>query len=318
MDILADVLRAQRLRGTVYFRADFREPWGLDIQGGEFANFHIVAHGRCWLRTGKEPVRRLESGDVVLFPHGDPHALLHAPDAIAFPAAQVTNVDPQENSRVFGGTGPVTTTLICGHFEYDRGMPHPLIESLPAMVHVEATKHGSPNWLTTAGQLAATESVSRRPGVTALVDRLAEALLVQTLLGYVERMSQPEEVGFLAAIQDRSIGRVLGLIHQTPARDWTLEELARAGAVSRTVLTQRFRALVGASPMVYLARWRMLKARELLRDTPLPIAHVAEAVGYGSEFSFSKAFKRFYGIPPGQAKGTAEQPVAVDGIPRRH
>ena len=307
MDILADVLRAQRLRGTVYFRAEFREPWGLDIQGGQFANFHIVANGRCWLRTGPESVRPLESGDIVLFPHGDSHALLHSPEATAFPAAHVTGVDTDRNNRVFGGTGPVTTTLICGHFEPDRSMPHPLLDSLPSLVHVKAATHEHGDWLAAAGRLAAAESASLRSGVTALVDRLAEVLLVQTLLGYVERMSPPEEASFLAAIKDKAIGRVLGLIHQDPARDWTLDELAHAGAVSRSVLTERFRALVGASPMVYLARWRMLKARELLRDTALPIAHVAGAVGYGSEFSFSKAFKRFFGTPPGQARGNAEQ-----------
>lgn len=307
MDILADVLRAQRLRGTVYFRADFREPWGLDVQGGEFANFHIIVQGRCWLRAGPEPARLLEKGDVVLFPHGSSHALLHAPDAVAFPAAQVTDGNNgDETNRVFGGTGPVTTTLICGHFEYDRGMPHPLLESLPSLVHVAASKHEPSDWLATAAQLTVTESASNRRGVTALVDRLAETLLVQTLLAYVEGMSRPEEVSFLAAIQDRSIGRILGLIHQDPARNWTLEELAHAGAISRSVLTERFQTLVGTSPMVYMARWRMLKARELLRDTPLSVAQVAEAVGYSSEFSFSKAFKRFYGLPPGQTRKNLE------------
>lgn len=310
MDILADVLRAQRLRGTVYFRADFREPWGLDIQGGEFANFHIVVRGRCWLRTGPTgSVRALETGDVVLFPHGSPHALLHAPDAVAFPASEVTVDDSVSDevteNRVFGGTGTVTTTLICGHFELDRNASHPLLESLPSVVLVKASQHSRAEWLATAGHLASAESSTNRPGVSAIVDKLAEALLVQTLLGYVESMSQFEEANFLAAIQDRCIGRVLELIHQDPARDWTLNEFVREAGVSRSVLTERFRALVGESPMVYLARWRMLKSRELLRDTSLTIAQVAYSVGYGSEFSFAKAFKRFFYIPPGQARGNA-------------
>lgn len=310
MDILADVLRAQRLRGTVYFRADFRAPWGLDIQGGEFANFHIVARGRCWLRTDPTgSVRALETGDVVLFPHGSPHALLHAPDAVAFPASQVTVDDPRTNSevenRVFGGSGTVTTTLICGHFELDQDAPHPLLESLPPVVLVEASQHNRAEWLVTAGQLASAESSTYRPGVAAIVDKLAEVLLVQTLLGYVESMSESEEVNFLAAIQDRCIGKVLVLIHQDPARDWTLNGLAREAGISRSVLTERFRALVGESPMLYLTRWRMLKSRELLRDTSMTIAQVAYTVGYGSEFSFSKAFKRFFCISPGQTRANA-------------
>lgn len=302
LDILPEILRAQRLRGTIYFRANFRAPWGMDIQGGEFANFHIVAQGRCWLRTGPEPPLQLEEGDVTLFPHGSAHALLHAPDATACPAAELTNGEQQGETREFGGDGPVTTMLICGHFQHDRDASHPLLETLPDLIHLKAAQLGHAQWLATAGQLAAMESASQRPGVAAVVDRLAEALLVQTLLGYLGAMSQSEERSFLAALQDNCIGRVLELIHQEPAQDWTLEKLACAGAVSRSVLTDRFRKLVGMSPIAYLARWRMLKARELLRDTSSTIARVAETVGYGSEFSFSKAFKRFYGIPPGQAK----------------
>jgi len=309
LDILADVLRAQRLRGTVYFRADFRAPWGLDIQGGEFANFHIVAGGKCWLRidpTGS--VRALEAGDVVLFPHGSPHALLHAPDAEVFPASQVTVDDPHTSSVVensmFGGSGTVTT-LICGHFELDQDAPHPLLESLPPVVLVEASQHNRAEWLVTAGHLASAESSMYRPGVAAIVDKLAEVLLVQTLLGYIESMSQSEEVNFLAAIQDRCIGKVLVLIHQDPAHDWTLNELARKAGISRSMLTERFRALVGESPMVYVTRWRMLKSRELLRDTSMTIAQVAYTVGYGSEFSFSKAFKRFFCVSPGHARANA-------------
>lgn len=307
MDILADILRAQRLRGTVYFRADFRKPWGLDIQGGEFANFHIVAKGRCWLRTGDgTAVRALDEGDVVMFPHGDPHALLHAPEAVATPASQLlrdsATGSQASDGRVFGGTGSVTTTLICGHFEYDRRFAHPLFESLPSVVLVHATQHGRADWMTAAAQLASAESTLQRPGVGVVVDRLAEALLAQALLGYVDEMPQSEARSFLAAIQDRSIGHVLAMMHRDVNRDWTLDGLAKAGGVSRSVFAERFRALVGDSPMVYLARWRMMKARELLLDTNLSMAQVADAVGYQSEFAFGKAFKRQFQVSPGAVR----------------
>ena len=310
MDILADILRAQRLRGTVYFRADFREPWGLDIQGGEFANFHIVARGKCWLRSGQpSSTRALEEGDVVILPHGSPHALLHAPYAKAVPASNVVASDSDgedgSGARSFGGSGAVTTTLICGHFDHDRRHPHPLFETLPSVVHVTASKHGDANWLTTAGHLAVAESTANRSGAAAVVDRLAEALLIQALLAYVAEMTKGEASSFLAAIQDRSVGRALNLIHQEITRDWNLSELAREAGVSRSVFTERFRALVGESPMVYVARWRMLKARELLLDTSLSVAQVAHAVGYQSEFSLTKAFKRLFGITPGAVRNMA-------------
>jgi AraC-like DNA-binding protein len=305
MDILSDILRSQRLRGTVYFRADFREPWGLDIRGGEFANFHIVAQGRCWYRTGRSTqARALELGDVLIFPHGDPHALLHAPHAEALPASQVlvgSTAVGEDASKccVFGGAGAVSTTLICGHFAFDRKYPHPLLETLPSVVHVSASKRSDVEWLITAGRLAAAGSSVDRPGSGVVADRLAEALLIQSLLGYVADMNKLDANSFLAAMQDRCIGHTLNLIHAQVARDWSLSTLAHEAGMSRSVFSERFRALIGESPMVYVARWRMLKARELLLDTSLSVARVAEAVGYQSEFSFSKAFRRIFGVPPG-------------------
>jgi len=310
VDVLAEILRAQRLRGTVYFRADFREPWGLDIRGGEFANFHIVAQGQCWLRFGEpESTRRLETGDVVLFPHGSPHALLHAPHAEAVPASELVGggdiTDDESECRAFGGSGAVTTTLICGHFEYDKRYPHPLFETLPTIVHVKASSQSNADWLTTAGRLAAAQSTTGRIDDSVIVDRLAEALLMQALLGYVAEMNEVESSSFLAAVQDQCIGRALNLIHEDIAREWTLNELAQEAGVSRSVFAERFRELVGESPILYLARWRMLKARELLLDTSLSMAQVADAVGYQSEFSFAKAFTRLFGAPPGTVRSGA-------------
>ncbi|MBI2517024.1 MAG: AraC family transcriptional regulator [Opitutae bacterium] len=306
MDILSEVLRAQHLHGTVYFRADFREPWGLDIQGGEFANFHIVAAGQCWLRhgpAGTQTCTLLEMGDVVVFPHGSPHALLHAPDATPVPArrllGQPADKEHPEATPEFGGGGAVTTRLVCGHFAYDRQCPHPLFETLPPIVHVRGSASAGARWLATAGELAAAESSANRPGAAAVVDRLAEALLIQSLLGFVAQLDPMESRSFLAAIQDRSIGRALNLMHTVITRDWTLEELSREAGVSRSVFTERFKVLVGTSPMLYLARWRMLKARGLLRESSLSVAQIADLVGYQSEFSLSKAFKRLFGMAPG-------------------
>ena len=89
------------------------------------------------------------------------------------------------------------------------------------------------------------------------------------------------------------------------AHDWTLSELGSAAAMSRSLFSERFRALVGLPPMIYLAKWRMMKAQELLVETGMSIAQVSDRVGYHSEFAFAKAFKRALGVPPGEARRRA-------------
>jgi len=125
-------------------------------------------------------------------------------------------------------------------------------------------------------------------------------LFIQALAAHVATLDERES--FLAAMQDRQIGHALGIMHADIAHDWTLDKLARAAAMSRSHFAERFRALVGESPMIYLARWRMIKARELLQQTRRSIPDVSEAVGYRSEFAFSKAFKKITGDTPGSVR----------------
>ncbi len=154
MDVLTEVLRAVRLRGTVYFHAEFRAPWGMNIKGGKFANFHIVVDGDCWLSiSGQEFL--LAKGDLVVFPHGAEHAIAHASDALVVPAEQLLSGRPLgAGSRLtLGGDGP-TTKLICGHFEYDaEPFRHPLVASLPRSIHLRRGEGPNPDWIATAVQL---------------------------------------------------------------------------------------------------------------------------------------------------------------------
>lgn len=299
VDVLASTLEALRLRGTIYFQADFRAPWGMALPSGDVAAFHVVAHGSCWLRTGSD-TRPLGKGDIVLLPHGTAHELAHAADAEARPAAELLNEPPTTRPTLaYGGSGSATA-LVCGHFEYDRSALHPFFRTLPDLVHISASDQEQASWLATASRLAATESSSGQRGASAVVDRLAEALLMQTLRLFLDSSAEPR--GFLAAIHDPSIGQSLSSIHGDPARDWSLAELASVAALSRSAFSSRFRNLVGESPMRYLANWRMLVARELLGSAALSVAQVAGRVGYQSEFSFAKAFKRHHGVGPGAVR----------------
>ena len=303
MDVLADIFRALRLRGAVYFRAAFHAPWGMKIPDGRFASFHVVCEGSCWLRVGdSEQLVEMGKGDIVVFPRGDGHSLLCEPQAEAVLAQQLISEPKQDvspNAIAFGGTGSVTTSLICGHFEYFRDLPHPLFETLPPMVHLRGSE-GDGSWVIAASALAAEVSLGGEAAINTAVDRLGEALLIQTLATYIR--SREDQASFLGAIQDRHIGHAISLMHEDVAHDWNLTELAEAATMSRTVFSERFRRMVGTPPMIYLARWRMLKARELLVDTGLSVAEISERVGYRSEFAFSKAFKKNLGETPGEVR----------------
>jgi len=306
MDVLSDIFRALRLRGAVYFRAAFHAPWGMQIPKGRFASFHVVCDGSCWLRIGDtNELIEMGKGDIVVFPQGDSHALLCEPDAEAVLAPQLISPPKEDGSSgplAFGGAGSATTSLICGHFEYFRDPPHPLFETLPSIVHVRGD-NGDGGWIVAASALAAEVSAGGETAINTAVDRLGEALLIQTLSTYIR--SRADHESFLGAIQDRHIGHAIGLMHGDIAHDWNLNDLAEAASMSRSVFSERFRRMVGTPPMIYLARWRMLKARELLVDTGLPVAEISERVGYSSEFAFSKAFKKNLGETPGEVRKTA-------------
>ena len=301
-DVLSDVLKAVRLRGAVYFRAAFCAPWGIEMGAGAYANYHLVNSGECWLRessTGK--LTRLSAGDAVMLPKGDAHALLCSPSAAIEPAQQFlesTRRSDAEADTVFGGDGSVTTALTCGHFEFDRVAEHPLFNRLDSVIHVSAQSGNDSRWLSMISDLATHAANSGASGEQIVVDRLAEALLIQLLLRHLSE--RPDSESFVAAATHGAIGQALELMHTDPIHDWTVAELATRVGMSRSAFASRFHTLVGESPIVYLARWRLLKARELLTNTRDPLNRVADAVGYSSEFAFAKAFKRRFGTTPGQ------------------
>lgn len=297
LDNLEAVFRALRLTGTVYFEADFRAPWGMDMKPGRVASFHIVTGGQCWLRGAALPEpRRLTSGHVAVFPHGAGHTLSDRPRGHTQPAETLLAQGQRDGEvrPVYGGQGP-SATLICGHFEYDRAALHPLVTSLPDCILLDPADAPAPAWMEAAARLAVSDGGAGP--AAAVVDRLAEALLIQVLRAWMTTQ-QPSE-GYLAAIVDPGLSRALRALHDAPDRDWSVEDLAGLASLSRSAFAARFKSLVGASPIHYLASWRMQRARALLLTEAESIAQVAASVGYQSEFAFAKAFKRHFGEAPG-------------------
>ena len=323
-DTLSDVLRADRLRGAVFYYVDGSSPWVAEappaqelipaiMPGAEhMIEFHAVAEGSCWAAIVGEPPVQLHERDVILFPQGDPHVMSSAPGmrspgtAKAFlfvppppqlPSALSLHGSEVTTARLDGG-GRDRATIVCGFLGLDARPFNPLLAALPRVLHVSGATLGPDSWVASFLRAAVVESNQRRPGGEAVLERMSEMLFVEVLRRYVDSLPAGQ-AGWLAGMRDPSVGRVLGLLHEKPEAPWTLERLADEAAMSRSTLHERFVHFIGQPPMQYLTRWRMQMAAKLLHDTKAKLIEVALGVGYESEAAFSRAFKRTVGVAPG-------------------
>lgn len=322
-DTLSDLLRSVRLRGALYFHVDCTAPWVTEApkadvmtpvimpDAEQLMEYHVVIEGRCWAGlVGESPVQ-LQQGDVIVFPHGDAHVLSSDPGMRAAPDTDFLYQwrPPQLpfmlrqgiECSLPGARGPVTAqaSVLCGFLGCDRRPFNPLLASLPRMIHASAAEfaHEGEGWIAQFAQLASTETRRKRPGGEAVLERLSELMFVDLLRRYLERLPE-EQRGWLAGLRDRHVGRALGLMHERPAKDWTIDQIAGQVGLSRSALHDRFVQFIGLRPMQYLTNWRMQVASGLLVQSSRPLASVAQDVGYDSEAAFSRAFKRAVGVPP--------------------
>jgi AraC-like DNA-binding protein len=331
MDVLSDVIRVVRLSGAVFFTADFSAPWALESPNRDLIAdivmpdaecvvlFHILMDGACIVECAGCPSTRMEPSDVVVFPHGESHTMRSDERA----QAKVTRMEsvfarPGEDALpqvTFGGGGR-TSRFICGYLNCDQRFA-PLLSALPTMLLVRSRDNevaieaidrrrqlaattlpvGSTTWLGTTLKYTMDEARTRRPGNTAMIGRLTELMFVEIVREYMQHLPA-DRGGWLAGLKDPYVGKALRLLHANPMRAWTVEDLARETALSRSALAQRVTELVGETPMRYLANWRMQLAKELLREGTHTIQDVASRVGYESEPAFNRAFKRATGVPP--------------------
>ena len=310
MDVLSDVLRVIRLKGALFLNAEFREPWCvaapaseqlapiLSPGGGQLAICHLVIEGRCWAQLPGGAVVALEAGDVLTLPHGDAHmvgsGMRHGP-LLLHDAVQL-NLPDLVRTR-YGGNG-AETVIVCGWFAYERDIASPVVAALPRLFCTNIRRRPSGAWLENSIRYAVGEAASGRAGADVVADKLAEVLFVEAIRGYVEALPD-RQTGWLAGLRDPLVGRSIALLHEQPAHEWTVAELAQAANASRTVLAERFAALIGIPPMQYLTQWRMALAAHLLRSGRLSLTRIAEQIGYESDAAFSRAFKHEYGTPPG-------------------
>lgn len=301
MDILSETIAAIRTGNPTSGMFVRHAPWGRRYPVVPGGGFHVILQGSCWLLPPDgEPVA-LGVGDVLLMPRGADHDLV---DSVGSAIAETAR--PGE-PRDIPGAGP-RTVLLCGAYELGRQRSHPLLDELPEFIHLPARPGRHPG-LRAVVDLLAAEVAEPRPGTDAAIPGLLDTLLLYALRAWFEE--QAEGSGWAGAFTDPAVAAALRTIHESPERAWTVPELAAAAGVSRATLARRFTATVGEPPLSYVTRWRMLTAARLLRESDLPLATLARRVGYQSEFAFAKAFKREYGLAPGQYRRAEEKPAVI-------
>ncbi|EYF05641.1 AraC family transcriptional regulator [Chondromyces apiculatus] len=291
-DVLADVLSVSLLPNALYKCIEARSPWGLRVPTRDRAVFYLIVRGHALLEVDGEPPRLLSTGDVAFIPHGMAHTLRDEAARHLFPVHDGPVCVATGPARI-GGTGPLTTFL-AGFFPYTGGLKPLLLEHAPHAVVLTASGDAPRPWSTATIDLMLAEIASPGPASTLVLQRLADILFVQVL----RWLSTHKGCGLVQALSDPPVHHALNLMHTRVDEPWTVAKLASRVGLSRSGFAQRFTQLVGDPPLQYLARWRMSRAAELLRETDDTVAQIAQRVGYESVPSFSKAFKRWQGRSP--------------------
>jgi AraC-like DNA-binding protein len=312
MDVISDVLKSVRLEGAIYTCAEFTEPWcvvskfGLPILADKLARsgrmffFHFIVDGRCQVKLRDcDEVLEVGAGDFVLFPWDEPHLMGSDVRLLPVETAQLTDTVLTADGvlQLRHGGGGAVTRFVCGYIACTKSLDHILLDGLPRALRIPMGDGATAELLSNMLRMAVRESASGSPGSESILVKLSEFVFAEALRGYIRQLPAAA-TGWLAALRDRQVGQALALLHGSPTREWTVTELARACGLSKSALVQRFTALVGAPPIKYLKRWRLMLAAQQLRDGAQAIVRIASSSGYESESAFNRAFRREFGLPP--------------------
>ncbi len=306
VDPLTLMLQGLRLDGIEYGRSFLEAPWAFAFPAQADAYFHFVGEEACWLLPPAGEWIELSVGDAVILPRGSAHAMASSPDAIARPFP-LWQRDPNWETIVRHPDADATgSVLFNGTMRFNLDSLHPLLKMMPDVMRATALMR---NEAATSHLLnaMASEIASNRVGACGIVARLADVLTAQIIRSWVEH-DCGDAGGWIAAVRHPEIGRVLAALHAEPERDWSVATLARFMGASRSSFASKFAAIVGVPPARYLAEIRMHQARQWITRDRARISDVAERLGYESEASFSRAFKRIIGSPPSQFRRSAAAP----------
>jgi AraC-like DNA-binding protein len=311
MEILSEVLKAVKLDGAMFYNAEFSSPWCarsidartvtsyLSPNSQQVIIFHLLTEGRGYAHVeGYDRPVPLNAGDIVIVPHGDAHILGNGPSVTPVGREQVLEQVLSQGLKVsrMGGGGELTK-FICGYMSCDPQLSRVFLGGLPPIMKVNIRDDSSGQWLENSIRYSVDHADTPRPGDETVLAKLSEVLFVETLRRYIAQLPQ-EQTGWLAGVRDPEVGKALALMHRKPAHPWTIAALANQVGISRSVLAERFRRYLSETPIAYLTRWRLQLGAQMLKSSSSGVAQIAAEVGYESESSFNRAFKREFGLPP--------------------
>ena len=264
-------------------------PWRVRRSEAGQPFYGVILDGACRLAAdGQEPIS-LQQGDFVLIPaaYGFTMSSL-APVAEDCDSAPI--MLPHGEFRLGAQSGPPDAQMLIGYCVFGSPDAALLVSLLPQLLHVRGEKR-----LATLVQLVGEESRAQRPARDVIVARLLEVLLIEALRSAAGTAASP---GLLRGLADERLAVAIRRMHENMTRPWTVAQLAKEAALSRSAFFERFSRAVGIAPMAYLLAWRIAMAKDLLRREEGGVAEVAERVGYGSASAFSVAFTRHVGLAP--------------------
>jgi len=304
-DTLTDVLLGLRLDGVEYGRCLMHAPWAVAFPAQRTARFHFVARGGCWLRTPYTDWVQLKPGDAVLLPRGSFHVLASSPEVPSVDIDSLARVAVSENIYLVRGDGTqadaaAADVMFCGAMRFNLDPLHPLIAMMPEVMRAGDLAQRDPT-VPVLLEAMEREVALERIGACGILARMADVLAASIIRAWVE-CGCSDATGWIAAVRCPKIGKVIAAIHADPERDWDVPALADLMGASRSSFAQAFTQTMGESPAKYVAKVKMFQARHWIAQEGMRIATVANRLGYESEASFSRAFKRITGHPPSTAR----------------
>lgn len=295
MDVLTDICASLRLRAELYFHAALCSPFSFCLpQDKRLIRFHCVLEGACYIAVlGGEP-ELLEAGDLVLVPEGSMQVLSSSTD-VSSPVAleEILEAYSIIDGELSVGDGETDTRLLCGYLRFDHANKHPILSVLPDVVVLQASDPHCGSAL----RLLSDEANLADQGTSFVLHRIVEIILIQFLRNAVA--ADTGKLSFIAALRDPKLALCLQAIHTNPQHQWTLDKLASHVGSSRSVISDRFNAAIGMSPISYLTQWRMTMAKDMLELNRLGMTEIAEQCGYTSVPAFTRRFSATYGTSPG-------------------
>lgn len=318
IDVVSELLLGMRLHGVRYRRMQLAPPFGVSYRhAAGRAQFHFVARGSVLLRF-PDRIETLAPGDAVLLPRATSHALVSAPevearDVDACAATTLCRTVAAIDSCPDGTCRTLDAVIFSGCMEFDLGAMHPLVAVMPEVMRVGTLLDRNPEILP---MLEAMEREARaeRAGFAGILARLADVVAASIIRGWVE-CGCGDAGGWIEALRDPRLGRVIAALHRDPGRGWTVAELAGEMGASRSAFAERFLAVTGTTPLRYLTELRMRLAAQWIGRDRMPIDTAAERLGYGSQAAFSRAFKRVMGRPPGAVRAATGEGAGEAAIP---